>query len=270
MNTILAVEWNVFPEMFSIGPLSLRYYGFFFVLGFIIGFFILKRQFRTEGISPDQVDNLVIASFIVAVISARLGHVFFYEPAYYLANPDKILKVWEGGVASHGAVIGLLIFFYYYARKKRWSFLWLLDRAVIPGSLVAALVRLGNLMNSEIYGHETSLPWGFIFVKKGELLPKHPTQIYEALAYLSLFVILLMIYRKKKGNLKPGLLTAWFLILMFSARFIIEFFKEVQVDFELGMFLNVGQLLSIPLIITGVVLLLKIRKQPAVPASKKK
>jgi len=268
MNSLfLSITWDASPEMFSIGSVTLRYYGFLFVTGFIIGFFILKKHFKAEGKSPDEVDSLIVYSFLVAVLASRLGHVFFYEPAYYLANPSKILKVWEGGVASHGAVFGLILFFIYYCKKKRWNFLWLLDRVTIPGALAAAMIRIGNLMNSEIYGRDTEMSWGFIFVNKGETVPKHPTQIYEAIAYLIVFVVLILIYRKFKTKAPVGLLTSWFLILLFGFRFIIEFVKEVQVDFEASMPINMGQILSIPFVIAGIVLLMNLRR---VQPSKKK
>jgi len=290
MNTILQVTWDVSPEMFSVGSLTLRYYGFLFVTGFIIGYFILKRHFRIEGVSPDEVDNLTMFSFVVAVLAARFGHVFFYEPAYYLANPSKILRVWEGGVASHGAVIGLLIFLWFYARKKRWKFLWILDRLTIPGALTAALVRIGNLMNSEIYGHLTDVSWGFRFVRSSDYVSMaetmfqkpiaeipaaslpgmHPTQIYEAIAYVLVFAVLLMIYKRKKKETPAGLLTSWFLIMLFGFRFLIEFMKEVQVSFEQDMLINMGQILSIPFVLTGIILLLNMKKlnRPVVKGKK--
>lgn len=257
----MQISWDVSPEIFSVGTVTLRYYGLLFVLGFIIGYFILKRHFRFEGVASDEADSLVIWSFVFAVLGARLGHVFFYEPVYYLNNPSKILKVWEGGVASHGAVIALLLFFWFYSRKKKWKFLWLLDRVTIPGALAASLVRIGNLMNSEIYGVETQLSWGFIFLRKGETVAKHPTQIYEALVYLIIFFVLLIIYSRKKNETTPGFLTALFLILLFSARFMIEFVKQPQVAFENNMIVNMGQLLSIPFILIGIILIFKINRR---------
>ncbi len=251
---LLQISWDVSPDIFSVGTVTLKYYGILFVLGFIVGYFILKRLFRIEGVSADEVNNLVIWSFVIAVLGARLGHVFFYEPVYYLNNPSKILKVWEGGVASHGAVIALLLFFWLYSRKKKWKLLWLLDRVTIPGALAASLIRIGNLMNSEIYGIETRMRLGFIFVRKGETIAKHPTQIYEALAYFSIFIVLLLMYNTKKKTMPAGIMTGWLMILSFSSRFLIEFFKQPQVAFEENMFLNMGQLLSVPFILTGIIL----------------
>ncbi|HBY01068.1 MAG TPA: prolipoprotein diacylglyceryl transferase, partial [Rikenellaceae bacterium] len=191
---------------------------------------------------------------------ARLGHCLFYQPEYYLAHPIEILKVWEGGLASHGGAIAILLTMWWfvakYGKQFKFDFLWLMDRIMIPTALTAAMIRLGNLMNSEIYGNPTDLPWGFIFTLSGETVPKHPTQLYEALAYLSVFVILLFIYKKFLPTLKRGTLFAIFLIGMFASRFFIEFAKEPQVPFEQGMTLNMGQWLSIPFVAGGVLLLI--------------
>lgn len=254
IHSILSVTWDVSPEIFTVGKLTLRYYGVLFVLGFILGLFMLRKFFRRESIPSDEADILIVLSFFIAVISARLGHVIFYEPAYYIDHPGKIFRVWQGGVSSHGGLIGLLLFLWYYAHRKKWNYLWLLDKVAIPGALGAAFIRIGNLMNSEIYGTETNLPWGFIFVNKGETAAKHPTQIYEALAYSAVFLILLLIYNRKGRNLKKGFLSGLFLILLFSARFLIEFVKGEQTDFEASMILKMGQILSIPCILGGMIL----------------
>jgi phosphatidylglycerol---prolipoprotein diacylglyceryl transferase len=261
MNTIIAVTWDVSPEIFTIGSLTLRYYGVFFILGFVFGMLMLRSFFRKEGIKADEAEMLIVFSFFVAVLSARLGHVIFYEQSYYLANPGKILNVWQGGVASHGGLIGLIVFLWYYAKRKKWSYPGLLDKVAVPGALGAAFIRIGNLMNSEIYGIETQLSWGFIFVRRGETIPRHPTQIYEALAYVLIFVVLLFLYNRKKSKASDGIITGWFLVLLFTARFIIEFFKAPQADFESGMLLKMGQILSIPFIVAGILLIIRtIRK----------
>lgn len=264
MNTSLFVNWDVSPVMLELGSLSLRYYGFLFILGFVFAWFMLKKMFRDSGIPADQVDMLVVVVFFAGIIGGRLGHVFFYEPEYYLENPGKIFRVWEGGVASHGAGLLLLAVLAVYAAVKKWNFLWLLDRLFIPISLGSAFIRLGNLMNSEIYGYETSLPWGFIFVRNGETLPKHPTQIYEAICYLCVFVLLFLLYRKYKKDTPKGLLTGWYLMLFSSARFMVEFLKQPQVDFEKEMVLNMGQLLSIPFILGGVALLIVVYRRKSI------
>lgn len=265
----MAVNWNVNPVIFSIGSLSIRYYALCFVIGFTIGYFLFKYFFTRESVPLKLLDSLLYTLVFGTLIGARLGHCFFYEPAYYLAHPIKILCVWEGGLASHGGAIALLLLMWWYARhygrRYHFSFLWLLDRLAIAVALVACLIRIGNLMNSEIYGVETSLPWGFVFLRRGEVVPKHPTQLYEALAYLLIFVLLLFLYRKKLPVLKEGTFIGLFFLLVFSARFGIEYVKEDQVEFEKNLFLNMGQILSIPFILAGAALLFYSirRKKPA-------
>jgi prolipoprotein diacylglyceryl transferase len=200
---------------------------------------------------------------IGTVVGARLGHCLFYEPAFYLSHPLEILKVWHGGLASHGAGLGILFVVGLFAYKEKRGYFWTLDRIAIIVALSGFLIRTGNLMNSEIYGVETSLPWGFVFLRNNEVVPKHPTQIYEGLAYLFIFFLLLWMYWRKKGDVYQGLLISIFLILVFTARFFIEFVKEVQVPFEAKMLINMGQILSIPFILFGFLglwLSLKIKK----------
>ena len=188
---------------------------------------------------------------IGTIVGARLGHCLFYEPAYYLSNPIEILKIWRGGLASHGAAVGIITALYLFSKKTKRPTLYILDRVAITVALAGVLIRLGNLMNSEIYGTATSLPWGFIFVRDGQTIPMHPTQIYEALSYLAGFIILYLIYQKSNAKPKPGLLFGIFLIITFGTRFLIEFIKQPQVGFEANMTLNMGQWLSIPLVIAG-------------------
>ncbi|MFA6769861.1 MAG: prolipoprotein diacylglyceryl transferase [Bacteroidales bacterium] len=255
-----AVTWSPSPEIFSIGPITLRYYSVLFVSGFLIGYYIFTKFFKREGVPTEILDPLLYTLLGSAVIGARLGHCLFYEPDYYLARPLEILKVWEGGLASHGGAIAILIAIWYYARKygrkHNFDYLWLMERIGIATALAGALIRFGNLMNSEIYGNPTTLPWGFIFVLRGEVLPKHPTQLYEAIAYLATFGILMLLYWKFLPKLKKGTLFGLFLIGIFGARFFIEFVKEPQVPFEQGMALNMGQLLSIPFVVAGVALII--------------
>ena len=258
MNTFLSVTWGPSPEIFSIGSIHIRYYSILFVSGFIIGYYIFLKFFKREGLPLDILDKLLYLLLGAAVVGARLGHCLFYEPEYYLARPLEILKVWEGGLASHGGAIALLLAMWWfvkkYGRKYRFDFLWIMDRLGIATALAGALIRLGNLMNSEIYGNPTTLPWGFIFTLRGETVPKHPTQLYESFSYLLLFVILMLLYYKVLPKLKRGTLFGLFLIGLFSARFFIEYVKEPQVAFEQGMALNMGQLLSLPFIICGIIL----------------
>ncbi|HPW78513.1 MAG: Prolipoprotein diacylglyceryl transferase [Bacteroidetes bacterium ADurb.Bin037] len=275
---ILAVYWDVDPVIFSLGKLEVRYYGLFFVIAFTIGYYIFKYFFKREEISLKLLDPLLYTLIIGTLVGARLGHCLFYQPDYYLANPIEILYVWEGGLASHGGAIALLLAMWWFARrygrKNQFNFLWILDRLGITVALAGFFIRMGNLMNSEIYGNETTLPWGFVFLRKGELVAKHPTQIYEALAYLLLFVFLIFLYRKKLPKLKEGTLFGIFLLVLFAARFFIEYIKEPQVTFEENMVLNMGQILSIPFIFAGAILLLYsiMRGKPAmrtIPQEKK-
>jgi prolipoprotein diacylglyceryl transferase len=232
MLTSLYIHWNVNPEIFHIGPLAVRWYGLLFATAFITGYYIFKYFFKKEGYSIVLLDELTVYVAIGIIVGARLGHVLFYDPGYYFANPLEILAVWKGGLASHGAAIGLLITLYLWAKKHQTNLLWLLDRIAVVVAIGGMFVRLGNLMNSEIYGVETSLPWGFIFVREGEVVPKHPTQIYEALSYLFIFLTLFIAYRKNIWFPKKGLAFGIFLILLFGARFLIEFIKNPQEDFE--------------------------------------
>lgn len=257
---LISIIWDVSPELFSIGPITVRYYGLFFALGFVIGYLILQKIFKRENISNNELDRLVMFVFIGTVIGARLGHVFFYEASYYLANPIEILMIWEGGLASHGAALMIPIMLWFYSRRKFSKYIWVLDRVALTIPLAAAFIRLGNLMNSEIYGHQTSLPWGFIFTLNDETVAKHPTQIYEALAYIIIFVVLYLMYQKHKDNVPKGLLGGSLLIMLFSARFFIEFLKEVQAEFETAMSLNMGQILSIPLVIIGILMVIYSQK----------
>jgi len=249
------IHWNISPTIFSVGPISVRWYGLLFAMSFVVGYFIMLRIFRTENIPEPLLDQLSMYMLIATVVGARLGHVLFYEPASYLAHPLDILKIWQGGLASHGAAIGIIFALYLFSRKTRQPFFWVIDRIVIVVALSGFFIRTGNLFNSEIYGNVTDLSWGFIFERAGETLPRHPTQIYEGLTYLALFFFLLWYYYKKDGKPRPGLLFALFLIVVFGFRLLVEFIKEPQVAFESSMALNMGQLLSIPLVFAGIVIL---------------
>jgi prolipoprotein diacylglyceryl transferase len=257
-----AINWDVNPEIFRIGNFAIRWYGLLFASGFFFGYLIFVRFFKKEGQNLELLDKLTIYMALGTIIGARLGHCLFYEPDYYLKNPVEILKIWQGGLASHGAVVGNLLALWLFVRKYKKPFIWLVDRIVVVVALAGALIRLGNLMNSEIYGIETALPWGFVFIKNLEVVPKHPTQIYEALTYFLIFVLLIWLYFKNEGKPRPGIFFSLFLILVFGMRILIEFIKEDQVAFEAGMALNMGQWLSIPLVILGAVLLWFFARKP--------
>lgn len=259
MINFLAINWAPSPVIFSIGPLSVRYYSILFVSGFIIGFYIVRWFFKREGVPERILENLLYTLLLATMVGARLGHCLFYEPEYYLARPIEIFKIWEGGLASHGGAIAILLAMWWFVRKYgpkyKFDYLWLVDRIAIPTALAGVMIRLGNLMNSEIYGNATDLPWGFVFQLRGETVPKHPTQLYEALAYLVLFFVLLFLYRRYLPKLKRGTIFALFFTGLFTARFFIEFVKEPQVAFEQTMSLNMGQWLSVPFILGGLAML---------------
>ncbi|MBT3383263.1 MAG: prolipoprotein diacylglyceryl transferase [Prolixibacteraceae bacterium] len=263
INFLNFIHWNINPEIFSLGPLSIRWYGLLFASGFLTGYYVAERMLKSENVSEKWIDSLFFYLIIATILGARLGHVFFYGWEYYSQNPSEILKVWHGGLASHGGAIGIIVAMYIHSRvvTKR-TILWTLDRIVIPTALAIGFIRLGNLMNSEIYGIETSLPWGFIFENNGETVAKHPTQIYEALAYLLTFGVLIFLFWKTKSKDKPGLFTGTFFILAFSARFLIEFIKEDQEAFEATMQLNMGQWLSVPFVLLGIFFVVRAIRRP--------
>ena len=259
------VHWNVDPEIFWItDSFPLKYYGLFWVIGLMLGYYIVQRIFKKEGIPLEQLEQLAGYFFLGAILGARVGHCLFYEFDYYSSHLIEIfLPIREiggsyeftgfQGLASHGGTLGIFIAILYYWKKTKTNLLWLLDRLAIAAPVGSAFIRLGNLMNSEIYGKPTNGTWGFIF-ERDDMIPRHPTQLYEAISYLLIFSILLFMYRKRTSETKNGLLIGTMFILLFSARFIIEFFKENQVGFEDAMTLNMGQWLSIPFVLLGFIL----------------
>jgi prolipoprotein diacylglyceryl transferase len=251
----LSIVWDISPEIFRIGSFAVRWYGLLFALSFLFGYLILQRIFIREGVPIKLLDELTTYMIIGTVVGARLGHVFFYEASWYLSHPAKIFKVWEGGLASHGAAIGIIIALLIFSRVRKKPFLWVIDRIVIVVALAGFLIRTGNLMNSEIYGNPTSLPWGFLFIHSTTpdegTVPRHPTQIYEGLSYLCIFLFLWWYYYRKEGKPQSGMLFGLFQIMVFGMRFLIEYIKVPQVSFEQGMLLNMGQMLSIPFVLTG-------------------
>lgn len=255
------ITWNADPVIFSLGPIELRWYGLAFAIGFIIGYNIVAKMFKHEG-APEKWLGVLLTYIVVAtIVGSRLGHVFFYQWDYYSQHLDEIFKIWEGGLASHGGTIGNIIailLFSWIVTKKNPS--WTFDKLVVPVALVGGLIRLGNLMNSEIYGGVTDLPWGFVFVRDGQTLPMHPTQIYEALCYFALFGLLMWMYWKKNAQERPWLITGVFFIGIFLPRFLIEYIKNVQVIKEVEMIaeygINMGQLLSIPFIVVGIIMVI--------------
>jgi phosphatidylglycerol:prolipoprotein diacylglycerol transferase len=250
------IVWDVDPVMFHIGEWSVRWYGLLFALGFVAGIYIVTRMFKRDGVNKDWIDSLFLYVVVGTVVGARLGHVFFYDWAYYSEHPAEILKIWHGGLASHGGAIGIILMLWIWSKKvSKKSILWAMDRVAIPAALAGAFIRAGNLINSEIYGNATSVPWAFIFVREDNI-PRHPTQIYEALAYLAIFAFLMYLYWKTDTRFREGRIAGWWMVLVFGFRFFIEFLKADQVDFESGMALNMGQWLSIPIVLAGLFLIL--------------
>lgn len=247
------IHWGPDPDMIQFGDYAIRWYGLLFASGFYIGYMLMRRFFLKEGIPEEHLDKLTLYMVLSTVIGARLGHCLFYQPDYYLSNPVEILKVWKGGLASHGAAIAIPLGLILYSRNvSKRSPLWILDRIVIVVALAGTLIRLGNLMNSEIVGAPADIPWAFVFERiSNNPVPRHPSQIYESLSYLSIFTILYRTYYRLDGHVPHGRIFGMFLVMVFGARFIWEFTKAVQVPFEQGMPLNMGQLLSIPLVLVG-------------------
>lgn len=259
MTDILAIIWNANPELFHIGGFAVRWYSLLFVSGFILGFFIFQWFFKREKLDPRLLDSLLVTLIVGTIVGARLGHCLFYQPDYYLGSWEGFLEIfmpWKGGLASHGGTIALFIAMWWFAHKygKRhgFDFVWLVDHLSIAVCFAATFIRLGNLFNSEIYGGVTNLPWGFVFVRNEETEPHHPTQLYEALSYLILGLVLLAIYKYRSEKTWRGTFIGLFLIGCFGSRFLIEFIKNDQVDFEAGMALNMGQILSIPFVLLGI------------------
>lgn len=270
---ILAIDWTVSPEIID-GWKTPNLYGLLFVMGLVLGYFVVKRMFKKEGINDEVLDKLVMYMIVGTIVGARLGHVFFYGPYFdgiidghfeegYFSHPLKILKVWEGGLASHGAAIAILIGLYFFSKKTvQKPFLWILDRISAPIAIGGTFIRLGNLVNHEIVGHETDVPWAFKFhnywnttTQMYDASPRHPAQLYESICYLITFGILMFLFWKKNAWKKPGFIFGSFLILIFGARFMVEFFKVGQTARDEFMFINTGQMLSIPFVLIGAYLI---------------
>ncbi len=258
------IYWTTSPELCQIGPVTIRWYGLLFALGFFLGYLLIQKIFRREGVPENDLGTLLLYVLAGALIGARLGHCLLYEPAYYLKHPEEIILVWRGGLASHGGAAGILIALFFYTRHRpAQSYLWLLDRLAIAVALSGTLIRIGNLFNSEIIGTASDLPWAFVFPRSGisPTVPRHPAMLYEAAAYLLIFFLLLIIYRRQGRRVPPGELIGLFLLTAFTARFFIEYVKVPQASYRLPFPLRVGQLLSLPAVAAGFILLANSRRR---------
>ena len=263
------ITWNVSDEIFRFtlpvfGSVALRWYGLLFALGFVFGQIILTRIYKAEGVRERWVDVITLYMIVGTVVGARLGHCLFYEPEVYLKDPIRILKIWEGGLASHGATVGILLALYMFSRKYKFDYLWVLDRIVIVVALGGALIRLGNLFNSEIVGKATDVPWAFIFLRNFEFpqVPRHPAQLYESISSFLLFLALYFLWSRLKSATPRGRIFGLFVVILFTLRFLYEFLKEPQEAFENDLPLFMGQILSIPLVIAGIIIvIISLRKR---------
>lgn len=284
MESLLSIVWDVNPIIFPIGDGGPRWYGLLWALGIYLCYLIQVKLYKHEGCPEDWPEKIFWWMTLGVIIGARIGHCWFYEWHYtndpiqifawninyrnpYLEHPLALLKIWEGGLSSHGGAIGLIIASWLLNKKhfsKRPEFhtsmVWILDRLVIGVCITATLIRFGNLMNSEIYGTPTTLPWGFVFVRDGQTEPCHPTQIYEMLYCIVAFVVTWVMYWKFDAYKRKGLLLGTFLLIVFVTRFCLEFIKFNQEAFEDNFVLNQGQVLSIPLIVWGIYLVVHSRK----------
>lgn len=259
---ISSIVWDVSPILLDLGSFQIRYYSVLFAVAFIIGYFVVKKIYKQEGIPISELDSLTVYVVLGGLIGARLGHCFFYDWAYYQNHLlEIVLPVsfspefhFTGfqGLASHGGALGIIVSMLIFKRKTtKKSFFWVIDRVAIPTGFAGACIRLGNLFNSEIYGHQTDLSWGFVFARNGDTFASHPTQLYEAFFYVITSIVLLRLYKVKRFREAKGFLLGMFFIMIFTARFFIEFVKENQVAFEDSMSLNMGQILSIPVVLAG-------------------
>ena len=270
---LLKIQWEPSTTLFKLGGFGVHYYSLMFVIAFLLGLRILKKMYEEEKVSTETLENLLFYVVISTLLGARLGHVFFYDWAYYQNHLLEILLpiastadggysfVGFRGLASHGAAIGILLGVIVYQRTYPYKpLLWILDRMIIPLTLGAGFVRIGNFFNSEIVGNYTGNNFGVVFVNRGELLPRHPAQLYEAIAYILLFFFLRYLYQKGIKR-QDGFILGVFMAVLFSIRFLVEFVKESQGGFETALpALSTGQWLSIPLIIAGLILMFATKK----------
>ncbi|RTR40218.1 prolipoprotein diacylglyceryl transferase [Shewanella canadensis] len=247
--------WNIDPVLISFMGLKVHWYGALFATAIACGFQVMKRIYIKEGHDVESLDNLLIYCVVGIIVGARLAHCFFYDPAYYFSHPLKIFAIWEGGLASHGGGLGAILALFYYHKKVKMPFLYLLDRLAIATAIFGFFVRMANFMNSEILGLPTTAPWAIIF-ERVDMLPRHPAQLYEAFAYLAIFIGLSAIFKYTQMKQKEGAIFGLFLCLVFGARFAIEFVKVKQAVYADDWVMSAGQMLSIPFLVVGIALLI--------------
>lgn len=272
------ITWTFNPILFELGPREVRWYGLCWAIGFLLGYYLAQKIFKRERLPEEWADQLFIYVLVGAVVGARVGHCFFYDWAYYSKHLVEVLYIWQGGLASHGGAVGIIIAVYFYSKRIGRNMLWVFDRFMASVCVGGAFIRLGNLFNHEIYGDPTDLPWGFAFVKNLSAWmrgaepvftePSHPTQIYEIMYCLCTLALILFLYYRCNALRYEGLIFGVFLIGIFGTRFLIEFIKEPQEAFEETMWLNMGQLLSIPFIVCGIYLIVRAWRAAALSQAK--
>ena len=247
------IEWNIDPVLFTLGPLSPRYYGILFALSFVVGYQFLRKMFFEDKRSQKDLDSLTITMIVATIIGARFGHVLFYEPQIVLDDPMELFAIWHGGLASHGGAIGIIVGLWIFKKRNpKYDMIWLLDRLVVSVAIAGMFIRIGNFFNSEILGKATDLPWAVWFQRIDTMpLGRHPAQLYEAMLCLCIFAYLWWRYKQRDAFTAPGRMFGLFLVLLFGGRFFVEFIKRNQVPFEADLPIDMGQILSIPFVIAG-------------------
>ena len=263
---LLYIVWNPSEVIFHLGSLGIRWYSMCWLVGLFLGYLLLSRLYKEQRIPEEKFDPLFIYIFVSVLTGARLGHCLFYQPDYFLSTWDHFVEMlipfrhladgsWKfvgyEGLSSHGGIIGMIIAIFIYSHRNKLSVWIVLGNMGICSGITATFIRLGNLMNSEIIGRVTDVPWAFIFVRVDQY-PRHPGQLYEAMSYALFFFVIYTLYRRHREKVGTGFFFGLCLTLVFIARFFIEFVKDIQVDFEAGMAFNMGQLLSIPFLIIGI------------------
>lgn len=248
--------WNIDPILIKLGPIQVHWYGLIFALGLLGAYSIAEYIFKREDQDRKLLEPLFLYIVIGLLVGARLAHVLFYDPDYYFDHPAEIIKIWHGGLASHGGFIGLIVGLWLFSKRYKFELLWLLSRATIPAMLVAATIRVGNFFNSEIVGKATDGSWGVIF-SRIDSTPRHPVVLYESISYLTIFALLFWLYKKLDREKFTNIALGLTFILGFSARFMLEYFKTAQSEFATTLPVTMGQLLSVPFIFIGIILLIQ-------------